>query len=85
MDLILHQIIIVVFSVAALESILYFYLAVILHSVLNQLPISPVPDRRCRVVPEVVLVRRGVFGVLGIWKREGWGGGGSRRVSLQAT
>ncbi len=37
-----------------------------------------VPDRRCRVVPEVVLVRRGVFGVLEIWKGEGWGEGGSK-------
>jgi hypothetical protein len=36
-----------------------------------------VPDRRCRVVPEVVLVRRRVFGVLGIWKGEGVGQGGS--------
>jgi hypothetical protein len=44
-----------------------------------------VPDRRCRFVPEVVLVRRGVFGVLGIWKGKGWGGGGSMGVSLQAT
>jgi hypothetical protein len=44
-----------------------------------------VSDRRCRVVPEVVLVRRGVFGVLGIRKGEGWGEGGSRGVSLQAT
>jgi hypothetical protein len=44
-----------------------------------------VPDRRCRVVPEVVLVRRGVFGVLEIWKGEGWGEGGSRGVSLQAS
>jgi hypothetical protein len=45
-----------------------------------------VPDRRCRVVPEVVLVRRGVSGVLGIWKGEGGervGSGGG--VSLQAT
>jgi hypothetical protein len=35
-----------------------------------------VPDRRRRIVPEVVLVRRGVFGVRGIWKGgkggEGW-------------
>jgi hypothetical protein len=44
-----------------------------------------VPDRRCGVVPEVVLVRRGVFGVPGVWKGEGWGEGGSKGVSLQAT
>ncbi len=34
-------------------------------------PTVIVPDRRCRVVPEVVLVRRGVFRVLGIWRGEG--------------
>jgi hypothetical protein len=33
------------------------------------------PTKRCRVVPEVVLVRRRVNGVLGIWKGEGWGEG----------
>ncbi len=44
-----------------------------------------VPDRRCRVVPEVVLVRRGVPGVLGIWKGEGGERVGSGEVSLQAT
>ncbi len=27
-----------------------------------------VPDRRRRIIPEVVLVRRGVIGVLGIWR-----------------
>jgi hypothetical protein len=32
-----------------------------------------VPDRRCRIVPEVVFVRRWVIGVLGIWRGEGWG------------
>ncbi len=35
----------------------------------------PVPDRRRRVVPEVVLVRRWAVGVLGIWKGEGLGKG----------
>jgi hypothetical protein len=35
----------------------------------------PVPDRRRRIVPEVVLVRRWVIGVLGIWKGEGLGKG----------
>jgi hypothetical protein len=44
-----------------------------------------VPDRRCRVVPEVVLVRRGVFGVPGSREGEGWGEGGSKGVSLQPT
>ncbi len=31
-----------------------------------------VPDRRRRIIPEVVLVRRWAVGVLGIWKGEGW-------------
>ncbi len=30
-----------------------------------------VPDRRRRILPEVVLVRRWVVGVLGIWRGEG--------------
>jgi hypothetical protein len=33
----------------------------------------PVPDRRRRILPEVVLVRRWVIGVLGIWRGEGLG------------
>jgi hypothetical protein len=41
--------------------------------------ISIVPDRRCRTVPEVVLVRRWSVGVLGIWRGEGWGEGWDRR------
>jgi hypothetical protein len=44
-----------------------------------------VPDRRSRIVPEVVLVRRWAVGVLGIWRGEGWVKGGAREVSLQAT
>ncbi len=34
-----------------------------------------VPDRRCRIIPEVVLVRRWAVGVLGIWRGEGLGKG----------
>jgi hypothetical protein len=34
-----------------------------------------IPDRRRRIVPEVILVRRWVIGVLGIWKGEGLGKG----------
>jgi hypothetical protein len=30
-----------------------------------------VPNRRRRILPEVVLVRRWVIGVLGIWRGEG--------------
>ncbi len=37
------------------------------------------------VIPEVVIVRRGVFGVWGIWKGEGGESVGSGEVSLQAT
>jgi hypothetical protein len=33
------------------------------------------PDRRHRILPEVVLVRRWVTGVLGIWRGEGLGKG----------
>jgi hypothetical protein len=34
-----------------------------------------VPDRRRRIVPEVVLVRRWAIGVQGIWRGEGLGKG----------
>jgi hypothetical protein len=34
-----------------------------------------VPDRRCRIIPEVVLVGRWAIGVLGIWRGEGLGKG----------
>ncbi len=37
-----------------------------------------VPDRRRRIVPEVVLVRHGVIGVLGIWRGRVWGKGWGR-------
>jgi hypothetical protein len=37
--------------------------------------ILPVPDRRRRILPEVVLVRRWAIGVLGIWRGEGLGKG----------
>jgi hypothetical protein len=32
-----------------------------------------VPDRRSRIIPEVVLVRRWAVRVLGIWRGEGLG------------
>jgi hypothetical protein len=44
-----------------------------------------VPDRRCRVIQEVVIVRRRVFGVWGNRKGEGGERVGSGEVSLQAT
>jgi hypothetical protein len=45
-----------------------------------------VPDSKSRNIPEVILVRRGAVGVLGIWRGgEGWVKGGANRVSLQAT
>jgi hypothetical protein len=34
-----------------------------------------VPDRRRRIIPEVVSVRRWAVGVLGIWRGEGLGKG----------
>jgi hypothetical protein len=36
---------------------------------------SIVPDRRSRIIPEVILVRRWTVGVLGIWRGEGLGEG----------
>jgi hypothetical protein len=36
--------------------------------------IETVPDRRRRILPEVVSVRRWVIRVLGIWRGEGLGG-----------
>jgi hypothetical protein len=45
-----------------------------------------VPDRRRRILPEVVLVRRWVIGVPGIWRGKGLGERvGTGEVSLQAT
>ncbi len=45
-----------------------------------------VPDSKSRNIPEVVLVRRGAVGVLGIWKGwDSWVKGGANGVSLQAT
>jgi hypothetical protein len=37
-----------------------------------------VPDRRRRILPEVVFVGRWAIGVLGIWKGEGLGKGWDR-------
>jgi hypothetical protein len=49
--------------------------------------IMSVPDRRSRIIPEVVLVRRWAVGVLGIWKGgglgEGWGKGGQFTSNLR--
>jgi hypothetical protein len=42
----------------------------------KELTTSIVPDRRRRIIPEVILVRRWVFGVLEIWR----GGGVKERV-----
>ncbi len=47
--------------------------------------IGSVPDRRRRIVPEVVVVRRWAVGVLGIWKGrvrvKGWDKGGGQFTS----
>ncbi len=45
-----------------------------------------VPNSRSRNIPEVVIVRRGAGGVLGIWEGlVNWVKGGANGVSLQAT
>ncbi len=45
-----------------------------------------VSDSKSRNIPEVVIVRRGAFGVLGIWRGwVSWVKGGASGVSLQAT
>jgi hypothetical protein len=53
----------------------------------NIVCIRIVPDRRRRILPEVVLVRRWVAGVLGIWRGEGlgkgWGRGGQFTSNLR--
>jgi hypothetical protein len=49
---------------------------IVYYKVDNKMVIIHVPDRRCRN-PEVVLVRRWVIWVLGIWKGRVWGKGGS--------
>jgi hypothetical protein len=56
------------------------------HYLVSMLGDGIVPDRRRPILPEVVLVRRWVIGVLGIWRGEGlWKGFGTEEVSLQAT
>ncbi len=48
--------------------------------------IVAVPISKSRNIPEVVIVRRGAGGVLGIWEgRVNWVKGGANGVSLQAT
>jgi hypothetical protein len=44
-----------------------------------------VPDRRRRILPEVVSVRRWVNGFWEFGRGRVWGEGGSGEVSLQAT
>ncbi len=53
-------------------------------SVVKKRKTERVPDRRSRVL-EVVIVRRLISGVLGIWKGERLGRGWEKGVSLQAT
>jgi hypothetical protein len=46
----------------------------------------PVPNSKSRNIPEVVVVRRGAGGALGIWGGwVSWVKGGANGVSLQAT
>jgi hypothetical protein len=53
--------------------------------IFEALTIGIVPDRRHRIGPEVVVVRRWAIWVLGIWRGRVWEKGGSGEVSLQAT
>jgi hypothetical protein len=48
---------------------------ILYHSLCKMFSGNIVPDRRRRIVPEVVLVRRWAIGFLGIWKGEGLGRG----------
>jgi hypothetical protein len=76
----------VVFDIVPYDYLSYVSYAENVARRLEQMNELPVPDRRCRIGPEVLLVRRGVIGTLGIWKGEGGGRRvGSKRVSLQAT
>ncbi len=49
--------------------------------------VRSVPDRRRRIIPEVVIVRRWAAGVLGIWRGEslgkGWDRGGQFTSNLR--
>jgi hypothetical protein len=60
---------------------------VLIAYVMPDRPETPVvPNSKSRNIPEVVTVRRGAGGVLGIWEgRVNWVKGGANGVSLQAT
>jgi hypothetical protein len=63
-------------SLLILYFIIYIYICIYIH----------VPDNKSWNIPEVVLVRRWAFGVLGIWKGwDSWVKGGANGVSIQAT
>ncbi len=63
---------------------IYTCIHVYLYLHLYILCMLPVPDRRSRVL-EIVIVRRLVTWVLGIWRGEGWERVKKGEVSLQAT
>ncbi len=44
-----------------------------------------VPDRRSRIIPEVILVRRWAVGVLGLWRGEGLGEGWDKGGQLTSN
>ncbi len=60
------------------------YIAKTLQIFYGRIDTVPVPDRRSRIL-EVVIVRRLVTWVLGIWRGEGLGRVEKGEVSLQAT
>ncbi len=64
-----------------IKSVYLYTFTVYIHTVntvkteTSKQKINTVPDRRCRIQLEIVLVRRWVIGVLGIWRGEGLGKG----------
>jgi hypothetical protein len=54
----------------------------IIFSNIQTVAVLLVPDRRRRIVPEVVLVKRWVIGVLGILRGEGLGKGSGQGRSV---
>ncbi len=61
---------------------------VLVHALIPPYPTNVliVPNNKSRNIPEVVIVRRGAGGVLGIWEWwVNWVKGGANGVSLQAT
>ncbi len=83
-DVSLHNILTMKFEKLGIKNIAWEWFRKYLSGCKQNIEI--VPDNKSRNIPEVVIVRRRVGGVLGIW--EGWVNwvkGGANGVSLQAT